>query len=138
MLRRRAPIPAADLPKPRAAANDNSALIIDLPLPPSVNSLVARLGNSSSVVKTWIRVCDRMLLPETRRLREGRITGLFECHIWWAHDAPGDIDNRVKPLLDYLQRIEVIADDRDCQRLVVDYGDVPDCRVLLIPWRPRT
>jgi hypothetical protein len=36
--------------------------------------------------------------------------------------AAGDLDNRCKAVLDYLERVTVIADDRLCDRLIASWG----------------
>lgn len=112
------------------------ALVLDLPLPPSVNRVTARLGNSSTIVKTWIRQADFHVLLQKQRILDWHTAGAFALHVTWSEDSSGDIDNRIKILLDYLQRIELVENDRHCRHLTVCYGDAPEgCRVRLSrPW----
>jgi len=116
------------------------SVIIDLPLPPSVNRLMARLGNKSTVVQRWIRVADAHLMSrpaEWRRIQAGAVKGPFLIHITWDREEFGisDIDNRCKVLLDYLQRICLIENDRLCRAMSVRFGVAPDgCRVRIRPW----
>jgi hypothetical protein len=37
----------------------------------------------------------------------------------------GDLDNPIKPLLDWLQRVELIEDDKYCDRILAQWGEVP-------------
>ena len=110
---------------------------IELPLPPSVNRLEARRGNSSSVVQRWHRNADAHVLSDQKRIYALAVRGPFAIAITWTELECGhsDIDNRVKVLLDYLQRISLIDNDRDCRRLTVGWGLAPrGCRVRLEPW----
>lgn len=110
-----------------------TGFVLDLPRPPSVNSIWKNLGNSSPTVQRWIRACDRFMMAKRPRPRE--IKGEFEIHITWSRLANFDIDNPVKPLLDYLQRIELIDNDRNCRRLLVEFGHAPlGCIVRARPW----
>lgn len=96
-----------------------------LPAPPSVNRFMRRLGNKSPEVVKWSQQCDKHILMT--RPRPTRVHGHFVCTIMWDGDGAGyiDIDNRIKPLLDYLQRVELIDDDKLCWRLHVGWGAAP-------------
>ena len=88
-------------------------LWFDLPLPPSVNRMTARLGNKSTIVQRWIRAADAHLMsrPEQwRQIYAGAIKGPFILDVVWdkAEWMRSDLDNRIKVLLDYLQRIKLI------------------------------
>jgi Holliday junction resolvase RusA-like endonuclease len=110
------------------------SFVLNLPLPPSVNRFAARLGNSSPVVLRWIRQCDRYVMALRPR---PQFKGEFEAQVTWNIDyfGKGDIDNCLKPLLDYLQRVTIIENDRLCRRLVVDWGPLElGCRVAVRPW----
>jgi Holliday junction resolvase RusA-like endonuclease len=119
---------------------DSTHLVFDLPRPPSVNRLMARLGNRSAAVERWIRAADASLMSnpaEWRRLQAGAIKGPFEIDIVWSRELFGriDIDNPIKVLLDYLQRIQLIENDRQARKLSAIFGTAPaGCRVRLRPW----
>ena len=34
----------------------------------------------------------------------------------------GDLDNGIKPLMDWLQRVELIEDDKYCDRILAQWG----------------
>lgn len=124
-------------------------VILDLPLPPSVNRIAARLGNESSVVKKWITAADRHIMATGQRIgwppgnaldhrikNSPRPDSPFVLEVIWTEDQAGkwDIDNRLKPLLDYLQRIGVTRNDKLCRKLIVVFGEAPSgTRVLIYP-----
>ncbi|SRR5216684_367580 len=113
---------------------DAAAFVLDLPRPPSVNRFMARAGNKSPVVLKWIEQCDRYVMAIRPR---PHIKGWFELTVTWNVDQFGsfDCDNPIKPLLDYLQRVMIIENDRWCRRLVVEWGPVElGCRVAVRPW----
>ena len=105
-------------------------IVLDLPYPPSVNRLwrssgvdgTGRVYLSPSYVK-WKAAADVMLMSTRgwtlRRLRGHFIAELDLCPPK-GHQR-GDIDNRIKAVLDYLQRVEVIANDKHCQRIVAQW-----------------
>lgn len=108
--------------------------VLHLPRPPSVNRFVSKLGNISPAVAKWVKQCDRHMLGQNRP----RLQGAFEISIRWDVDQFGrfDGDNRIKPLMDYLQRIEVIENDKWCRRYIIDWGPVVlGCQVCVRAWR---
>lgn len=119
-------------------------IVLELPAPPSINRAGAewRLGNKALRVQRWRRKADGHLLitGQHRKLsKDGNplIEGFFGCDVLWDHrladELHSDIDNRVKYLLDYLQYLRIIENDRNCRPLHVDYGDAPDgCCVRLL------
>ena len=107
-----------------------SGFVLHLPMPPSVNRFTSRLGNKSPVVTKWIKSADALLLSQGRLPK--KVKGQFEALIVWDEDYFGsrDIDNCVKPLLDYLQRIELIENDKLCRSLIVGWAVAPEgCKV---------
>lgn len=115
--------------------NTNNGVTIDLPLPPSVNRTVAHVGNGSPQVRRWRQSADAMVLVDRRRIYAGALRVPFELHVLWPAERFGqfDIDNRVKPLLDWLERVELIRNDKDCVALTVGWGEAPmGCRVRLV------
>lgn len=109
-----------------------SPFILTLPLPPSVNRLAGRLGMKSRHAVEWYRRADAYVLA-MKPLPPVMIEP-FQLRVVWGESHSGksfDCDNRIKPLLDYLQRIELIANDKLCRRLLAEFGYVPRgfCRV---------
>src|SRR5882672_6547107 len=89
--------------------------VLDLPRPPSVNRFTHRLGNKSPEVLAWVKEADYCVMRVRPR---PRFTGPFEIKVTWNVDQFGrfDCDNPIKPLLDYLQRVMIIENDRWCRR----------------------
>jgi hypothetical protein len=95
---------------------------LNLPLPPSINEyLPSKQGNSHPVVRAFTRQAD-LHLPEQQSLRKIEpVVGPFEFEVVLdrARRRNGDVDNRAtKAFLDWLQRVKLIGNDRDCERIV--------------------
>lgn len=61
------------------------------------------------------------------------IIGPFEVKIIIQRQR-GDLDNRAKGILDWLQSRAVVVDDKYCERLVMEWGEAPaGCRVTVTP-----
>ena|SRR5215471_8663662 len=129
---------AVAVPTTTVAADmlSSPSLILELPLPPSVNRTSGlRLGNEHQDVKAWRKSADAHLIytRQSRHLRA--IAGEVVIEISWATQMLGDIDNRIKHLLDYLQRLRVVENDSRCRELHVRYsGAHVGCRVRVRPW----
>ena len=115
------------------------SLVLFLPLPPSINSFQRDkrgrpLGNRSSLVQSWIKSADGYAYGH---LKGAAIKGEYLVRITWSklQFRKFDVSNRVKALEDYLERIGVIENDRECWDLHVNWGDVPTgmCRVEIWP-----
>jgi Holliday junction resolvase RusA-like endonuclease len=115
---------------------------LSLPMPPSVNSLwrSRRIGNKVSVYPspryaTWKRVADNALLAKGKRRPKG-VKGNFEAVVT-LNDAKrrGDADNRMKALMDWLQRSGLIENDSLADKITVGWGPTngAGCIVTLSP-----
>ena len=107
-------------------------LKLDLPLPPSTNAIWRSLGKRvvrSRRYREWLDEADALTL--FTRAKHSRIDGAFEVEIVLdASRRAGDLDNRLKPILDYLQRLGIVQDDALCQRLTASWGTAEHgCRV---------
>lgn len=112
-------------------------IIIDLPTPPSVNRIwrANRAGKNkvsiSPEYKSWIRSADALALSTGQFRGLKTIVGPFEARIVFKR-VPGDLDNRVKGVLDWLQSRSVVVNDKYCERLTLEWGDAPTgCRVTV-------
>lgn len=105
---------------------------LSLPMPPSVNRVTARLGNSSSIVKRWRKDANNIVLSQGRL--PAKMDGPFHIGIVWDQSYKGkrDIDNSIKPLLDYLQEIDLINNDRECMSLKVQWGPAPEGCLIFV------
>jgi Holliday junction resolvase RusA-like endonuclease len=112
-------------------------LVLDLPLPPSVNTMMRKLGNRSPSVQKWMHVADGFVVA-SRFHRRHQVSGPYILNVAWPRVAfrRWDCDNRIKILSDYLQRIEVIENDKLCWELHVKWSDEVIkgwCRVEIWP-----
>jgi Holliday junction resolvase RusA-like endonuclease len=106
-------------------------VMLDLPIPISVNAL--RRVDWSSMVRTteWKRQADALVMVAKRRphnpLKFENIQR-FEITLTFDERQTGiDLDNGIKGILDYLVLVEVIENDapKNMRRLVVEWGEAP-------------
>jgi crossover junction endodeoxyribonuclease RusA len=122
-----------------ATADDEQIeIVLDLPAPPSVNRLWRsgrkRVFRSKAYVD-WLRAADAAVMA-SRRFPKKKIEGPFAAHVTLSRKVRGDLDNRVKGLLDFLQSREIIKNDSNCKRLTVERGEAEaGCRLTLREWR---
>jgi Holliday junction resolvase RusA-like endonuclease len=113
--------------------------VLDLPFPPSVNRLwrAGKGGNSrvhlSPAYRAWKDEADALIRSTAGLRGVSRINGLFAAEIVLnVRERAGDLDNRIKAVLDIAQRYGLIKDDRYLDNLQVCYGDIPrGCRLTL-------
>lgn len=114
-------------------------IVLDLPTPPSVNRIwrankagPKRVSLSREYV-SWQKSADALSLQLGQFRGLKTIVGKFEAEITLKR-VQGDLDNRTKGVLDWLQSRGVIVDDKYCERLTVSWGDAPTgCRVRVRP-----
>lgn len=93
-----------------------------LPIPPSLNNAFVNATGKRGRIKSdgyreWIRIA-RFALPDGPR-----VVGPFEVTISLPAAMRGDLDNRIKPVLDLLVKAGITADDRHCQSIFVRRSD---------------
>jgi Holliday junction resolvase RusA-like endonuclease len=94
-----------------------------------------RLGNEHPKVRQWRKSADAHLLFTRQSKHLRLIEGPVAIEILWDTQTLGDVDNRIKHCLDYLERLRVLTDDCTVRDLHVKYGLAPDgCRVRIRPW----
>lgn len=115
-------------------------VVIDLPFPPSVNAIwrstVSKKGKPqvylNPAYKAWKRECDGILMATRPR---PRVRGHFSAVIHLAEKRRRkntDADNRIKGVLDWLQRAGVIDNDALADEVAVYWADTTDgCSVFL-------
>lgn len=109
--------------------------IIELAMPPSVNSIwrVGRHGKPylSKRYKAWKEDADSRYLANKKNWLP------IKGHFWAGitldeRKRRGDVDNRIKALFDWLQRVELIENDNLCDEVAAFWGEAPEgCRVVL-------
>jgi Holliday junction resolvase RusA-like endonuclease len=114
-------------------------IAVELPTPPSTNSLWRQTAGSkasgtitlSEKYKAWKRQADMQVMAAGTLRGFKTITGKFEARIILAR-GPGDLDNRIKSVLDWAQSREIIGNDKHCERITAEWGDAPTgCRLVI-------
>lgn len=110
---------------------------VDLPYPPSTNRIwrANRAGpkrvSISPEYEQWKRAADKLAIALGGVKHVKQLNGPFEALIILKRQR-GDLDNRVKGVLDWAQSRNLIADDKHCERLTVTWGEAPyGCRLIL-------
>jgi len=114
-------------------------MILDLPMPPSANNMWVHAGRRhylSEYYSNWREDCDA--LGMANRWHKHPVKGKFTVAISLNRGKArkgSDADNRIKPILDALQRLGVIENDNLCEKVSAEWGepvDAPDgCRVVV-------
>ena len=109
---------------------------IDLPYPPSVNSIWRQNRKTGKTYldpkyRAWKAEVDGAFLQNKRIWKP--VPGRFRASFTLNESQPhrGDLDNRIKAVLDVLQRLGLIENDRLCVKFDVEWGLVNGCRVTL-------
>lgn len=104
---------------------------LELPFPPSVNSIWRFSGKSAYVSKqysAWKKQADAAYLEQKSQKTVGTpIKGAFEVTMTFSDRKRRwntDLDNRIKTTLDALQRLKLIENDSKCQKLTAMWGPV--------------
>jgi Holliday junction resolvase RusA-like endonuclease len=112
-------------------------IILYLPFPISTNALWrSAMGRVfiSPKYKAWKHEADGMFLTQKKSLKP--IKGNFTAVITLderRRKVARDVDNRGKCLLDALQHFGLIEDDKFCDRITIQWGNVEGCSVVVIP-----
>ena len=112
--------------------------VIDLPFPVSVNQLyrVAR-GRPimSPAYRAWIAEADAMAMVQRTGVLKPLSNFNAEIFLRAADRGRRDLDNFAKGVLDWAQRVNLIANDRACDRLTMSWTEdlAPEgCRLVLV------
>lgn len=104
---------------------------LELPYPPSVNSIWRFSGRNAYAAKeykSWQKAADGAYTVQKSQKTVGSpIKGAFEVHMTFSQDRRRwntDLDNRIKVTLDALQRFGLIENDSKCQKLTAAWGPV--------------
>lgn len=128
---------------PPFALPPETAVMLDLPVPPSVNKTRRYDMASTRLVLAWKDRAEPLILAaKTSALNPLRLAKIkrFEIAIIVSEDhTEMDLDNGIKTLIDYLKTLGVIRDDakKNMRGLTVIWGnsaDAPEgCRVFVRP-----
>ena len=115
-------------------------ITLNLPWPPSVNR-IWRQGNRPGQVyldpkyKAWRAEADAVILSKRREIGpmvKGRFT-IFLTFDETRRRKNTDCDNRIKVCLDALERMRVIEDDANVDKLDASWGPSDGVRVCIFP-----
>lgn len=136
----------ADVSNPPFAAQPD--VVLDLPVPPSVNQTRRYDMAHSKMVRAWKDKAEPLVLAAktsaNNPLRLSKIERFEVAIVVSEDDTNMDLDNGIKTLVDYLKTIGVIKDDakRNMRGLTVIWGtreDAPEgCRVYVRPVPPQS
>ena len=97
----------------------------------------------SEEYKVWIDTANKFVLYTGAWRRATKIPGLFSAEIVidiGERRRAGDLDNRIKAILDWCQARDLVRNDRDLEELTIRWGEAPHgCRITLrevwLSWR---
>lgn len=100
-------------------------LCINLPTPPSANSLYATNFKTKRRFKTkeyeaWIKLAESWLLSQKPHWRGREVMGRANIHIRVPEDTRGDTSNRTKAAEDMLVRAGITSDDRNNYKVTTE------------------
>lgn len=115
-------------------------IVLDLPVPPSVNKLRKADWASFQLGREWMRGADAYVFAAKCRhenpLKLDRIPR-YELTVIVDEKQTGmDLDNCLKALIDYLVRVRIVENDakKNLRRLIVEWGHAPHgVRVIVKP-----
>lgn len=110
-------------------------IAFSIPLPPSANRIWRGGRNGgrpylSAPYTHWKHEAGAMM----KAMRLEKVEGAFDAEIILPEAMRGDVDNRVKPILDLCKEIGVTDDDKHCRSVLVRRAaSAPDgtCTVMI-------
>lgn len=104
---------------------------LELPFPPSVNGIWRYSGKRAYASKqyaAWKKEADAWFMKQRAEKTIGTpIKGAFEVHMAFSttkRRKNADLDNRIKVVMDALQKFELIENDSKCQKLTATWAPV--------------
>ena len=116
------------------------SVILDIPMPPSVNQMYRNVSGKGRV-KTkkyldWIVDCEFTFHEQKKRNEP--VPGNFNCEIVLSEESRrpnADCDNRIKAVLDLLQAWNLITDDCLADKVIVRWGSAPKGMCKVYVWK---
>jgi Holliday junction resolvase RusA-like endonuclease len=116
--------------------------VIDLPFPPSVNRIWRNTSGArghvylSAEYRAWIKQANMAVIVNGTWRKRTPMPGEFRALILLSRaERAGDVDNRIKAVLDWAQRSELIRDDRLCEEITARWAATTEaphgCRLIL-------
>lgn len=112
-------------------------MTLRLPLPPSVNAAYANIPGvgriASRRLKAWKKEAGWQILIQKPK----RVYGPYGLTITVPQKMRGDIDGRLKGVIDLLVTYKVTIDDRFCQSVAIKRGNVTEMEIEIEPLHMR-
>ncbi len=109
--------------------------VIELPTPPTVNSVRRQHGPGSRVRDRWFAQADMAVLAAGGLRKLTRMPARCEVTVILDESARIDLDGCTKYLIDWARRLNLIVNDdkRYVRRVVLEWGEVgrDRCRLIL-------
>ena len=113
--------------------------VVDLPMPPSVNRIWRRLQSRvvlAPAYDRWKRQADLCAIADRDWRSKPRMADAFKALILLDRARrAGDVDNRVKAVLDWAQSRELIKNDKLCEEITARWVATVEapkgCRLIL-------
>ncbi|MEE9481777.1 RusA family crossover junction endodeoxyribonuclease [Methylobacterium ajmalii] len=141
----RAARPAETMPE-LGALDRSNAILLDLPMPNSVNTIWRRGRHSTYLnpsYRKWMAEADAALVAQRGNYHWPRIDGYFDAGLIMPMVKRGifDLDNRIKATLDWAQKAGLILDDKNANRISLEWGHVSygtrlGVRLWMVPAEP--
>lgn len=117
-------------------------LTLKLPVPPSVNAAFVNRKSGeghgrikSAAYKTWLKEADGFYYEQSLS-KVRAVEGPYRVSIFLHYGLRGDVDNRIKLVLDWLASRRITPDDALCLGVSINRGDhTPDKRIMLVAIR---
>jgi crossover junction endodeoxyribonuclease RusA len=127
-------MPAVQVPPRSSCATLGAEISLTLPWPPSINHYWRRAGKVIHVSTEGTRFGRRVGIAVRGQFRSAPIDQPVAVLVeaWGPRASWGDVDNRVKPLLDALTKAELWTDDRLVRDVrIVDRGQCAGGKVVV-------
>jgi len=109
-------------------------ITVQFPFPCSLNNLFVNVAGKgrrpSKRYASWQRVAQTEIMGQRVQWPVKRISGPVEITITLQRDRRRmDLDNGAKAVIDTLVKMDVIDDDRNVDKLIMQWGDVTGAEV---------
>lgn len=125
----------------------SAPLTITMPCPPPVSAAYSNISPAARAEAakrgqrlpgrrrtkrylTWARAAGNELLAQARHAIDGPCMVDITCKRRRSNE---DIDNKIKVVLDFLQDVEIIGNDKNVNEVRARWGDVEGAVVTIIP-----
>jgi Holliday junction resolvase RusA-like endonuclease len=97
---------------------------LELPIPPTANNLFCNGRNGKGRFISLVYTQWQWAAYAALKKPVERISGPFRFRLILPVDMRGDVDNRIKPVLDFCVTHAITSDDRYAQSVSAERGDV--------------